>query len=340
MCTAFSFLFSSSFCSAAATLVKHAETQMPAGGYVAMMDLQEAKACLDEHRIALANICGMLKPVVAEGGLGEALGKLNQNLIEKLNDQEKDATVLSIIISEEMKEAHEQLMDFPGEFADLFVALNQLRLEIGKVAEARAEYFRETAEANDVKAKGTQAGNPISMAIAEFQRRQTLMKKEEGEEYDRNMSQKSPPDLVETVNTPDRIEICVAAEKDAPGNEAGTEIGMEPFESPGPSAEDPGEEWGTRANCTDDTEDLLNWVAGLDRTSVIAVLSGQAEVAQLAVQRFASQPAKLREAKDQVDWVNRILLFFRDGNIAPGMSEHELSLCQSFEEKMPVRGPS
>lgn len=68
-----------------------------------MMDLQEAKACLDEHRIALANICGMLKPVVAEGALGETLGKLNQKLIEKLNDQEKDATILSIIIMEELK---------------------------------------------------------------------------------------------------------------------------------------------------------------------------------------------------------------------------------------------
>src|SRR5436190_20101299 len=122
-----------------------------------MMDLQEAKACLDEHRITLANICGMLKPVDAEGELGEVLGKLNQNLIEKLNDQEKDATILSIIILEEMKETREQLMDFPGEFADLFVSLNQLRLEIGKVAEARAEYFRKTEEANDVKAKGTQA---------------------------------------------------------------------------------------------------------------------------------------------------------------------------------------
>src|SRR6266849_4242954 len=81
------FLFCSTFCAAAATFAKHAETQMPAGGYVAMMDLQEATACLDEHRIALANICRMLKPVVAEGGLGEAMGKLNQKLIEKLNDE-------------------------------------------------------------------------------------------------------------------------------------------------------------------------------------------------------------------------------------------------------------
>src|SRR5437588_4531081 len=94
------------------------------------------------------------------------------------------------------------------------------------------------------------------------------------------------------------------------------------------------------SNCTDDTEDLLNWVAGLDRTRVIAVLSMEAEAAQLSEQRFARQPAKLREAMHQVDRVNRILSFFRDGSIAPGMSEHVLSLCRSFEEKMPLRGPS
>ena len=77
-----------------------------------MMDLQEATRCLDERRIALANLCGMLKPNVAQGKLGEAVGELNQKLIEKLNDEEKDATILSIIISEEIKERHEQLMVF------------------------------------------------------------------------------------------------------------------------------------------------------------------------------------------------------------------------------------
>jgi len=74
------------------------------------------------------------------------------------------------------------------------------------------------------------------------------------------------------------------------------------------------------------------------------VLSMEAEAAQLSVrsarQRAASRRAKLREAMDQVDRINRILSFFRDGNIAPGMSEHELSLCKSFEAKMPVRRPS
>ena len=141
-------------------------------------------------------------------------------------------------------------------------------------------------------------------------------------------------------NTPDRIEICAAAETDAAGNEAGTEIRIEPLQSP--SAENPGEEWGARADTMDDTETILNWLGNLDRTSLLAELSDQAEVAQRLVrsggQRTAS--AKHREALDYLDRVNRILSFFRDGNIAPGMSEHERNLCQSFEEKMPVRGPS
>jgi hypothetical protein len=331
------FLFSSSVIAAAATFAKRTETQMPARGVMQkMIDLQEARACLDEHRIALANICGMLKPVVAEGGLGEALGKLNQKLIEKLNDQEKDAAILSIIILEEMKETRDQLMDFPGEFSDLFVALNQLSLEIGKVAEARVEYFRKTAEANDVKAKGTEADNPVSIAIAEFKRSIGWMSDEEVQEEIDMLAKKA--ELIS--NTPDRIEICAAAETDASGNEAGREIRIERLESP--TAENPGEECGARADTMDDTETILNWLVDLDRTSLLAALSNEAEAAQRLVrsgrQRTAS--AKHREALDYLDRVNRILSFFRDGNIAAGMSEHELSLCKSFEDKMPVRGPS
>jgi hypothetical protein len=90
----------------------------------------------------------------------------------------------------------------------------------------------------------------------------------------------------------------------------------------------------------DDTETILNWLVDLDRTSLIAVLSNEAEAAQRLVrsgrQRIAS--AKHREAIDYLDRVNRILTFFRDGKIPPGMSEHELTLCESFQEKMQVRG--
>jgi hypothetical protein len=108
-------------------------------GYATMMDLREATACLDEHRISLATTCGMLKPNVAKGELGKVIGELNDSLIERLNAQEKDATILSIIIWEELKETHEQMVDYPGELADLLVALDQLKLATDKATEAREE---------------------------------------------------------------------------------------------------------------------------------------------------------------------------------------------------------
>lgn len=307
-----------------------------------MMDLREARACLDEHRILLAAISEMLKPNGAKGEAGQAIGKFNDGLVETLNSRLKDAVILSILIWEEIKETPEQMVDFLGEGADLVEALNQLKLAIDKATEAVAEFHQAAAEA---KAKAVKDNsNSIAAEVDAFRRRTGLMSKEEIEEYERerDIGQKSQPDLVETLNTPDPIEIRVAAETDASGNEAGTEIRIEPLESP--SAENPGEECGARADTMDDTETILNWLVNLDRTTLIALLAREAEAAQLSArparQRTARQDAKHREAMDYLDRVNRILSFFRDGNIAPGMSEHELSLCQSFEEKMPVRGPS
>jgi hypothetical protein len=163
------------------------------------MDLREAIACLDEYRISLANIGGMLRPNVADGELGAALGKLNDSLIETLNAQVKEARILSILIWEEMNATHAQMVEFPDEWADLLVALNQLKLATDAAAQARAEYLRKTAASN-VNAKGTETAN----AIREFRRRHGLMTKEESEEHDRNMS---PPNLAETLNTPDPTEV-------------------------------------------------------------------------------------------------------------------------------------
>jgi len=261
------------------------------------------------------------------------LRELDERLLELLDDEKKDALRLSIIIWEKLPETIEEVVDLPEELPDLLVALNQLKLRINEATEARAEYLRKS-EVNNV----TETGISTAEAIEEFMRKQRLRFKEEWDEKQRNKNQKTTPDLAEPI--------CATAK-----NRGATIIRLERSDSAGTRAAargcanensevDPGEECGTRANYTDDTEALLNWVAGIDRTSVIAVLSMEAEAAQLSVQRFASQPAKLREAIDQVDRVNRILSFFRDGNIAPGMSEHELSLCKSFEEKMPVRGPS
>jgi hypothetical protein len=156
------------------------------------MDLREAIACLDEYRISLANIGGMLRPNVAEGELGEAIKKFNDSLIETLNAQVKEAIILSIMIWKEMNATHEQVVDFPDGWADLLVALNQLKLATDTAAEARAEYLRKTAASN-VNAKG----NEVVNAIQAFRRRTGRMSKEQSEEFDRKMGQKSPPDLVE-----------------------------------------------------------------------------------------------------------------------------------------------
>src|SRR2546422_2384795 len=113
-----------------------------------MMDLREARACLDEHRIFLAAISDMLKPNVAKDEAGQAIGKFNDGLIETLNSQLKEPVILSILISEGITETPEQVVEFPGEGADLVVALNQLRLAIDKAAEAREVYLRQAEAAS------------------------------------------------------------------------------------------------------------------------------------------------------------------------------------------------
>jgi hypothetical protein len=107
---------------------------------------------------------------------GEAIAKLNDSLIETLNAQVKEARILSIMIWEEMNATHAQVVDFPDEWADLLVALNQLKLATDAAAQARAEYLRKSAAGN-INAKGTEVAN----AIREFMRRRAQMMKEESE---------------------------------------------------------------------------------------------------------------------------------------------------------------
>jgi hypothetical protein len=235
------------------------------------------------------------------------------------------------MIHEDMATITETLVDFPGERADLFEALNQLKLAIDKAFQMRQEHIRRAEAATKEKERGSE----VSDSIREFKRSIGWQSDEEAQEEIDMLTKKAA--LI--LNTPNRIESCAPAEPDAPGDEAGAEIRIEPFESASPNAENSGEECGTRVDTMDDAETILNWLVDLDRTSLIAFLSDEAEVAQRVVllgsKRTAS--AKHREAMDYLDRVNRILIFFRDGKITPGMSAHELSLCESFQEKMQVR---
>ena len=189
-----------------------------------MMDLREATACFDEHRISLAAISGMLKPNVAEGEAGQAVEKFNARLVETLNSQLQHAVILSIVVCEEMKETPEQLLEFPSELADFFVALNQLRLNIDKATEVGAEYRRQAEAANKEKERG--AG--VSEGIQRFLRSIGWMSDEEAREEMNMLAKKAEL----ASNTPDQLEICAAAETVAPGSEAEAEIRTESLESP------------------------------------------------------------------------------------------------------------
>jgi len=72
-------------------------------------------------------------------------------------------------------------------------------------------------------------------------------------------------------------------------------------------------------------------------------LRGQEDAERLAKhirQRTASQRIKKREVIERVARINRILLFMRHGETAPDMSETDLTLCKSIEDKLRGRAQS
>ena len=77
-----------------------------------MMDLREAKACLDEYSVSLDTMCAMLKPNVAQGELGETIEKLNGSLIKTLDVHIKEAVELCIFIQRGMNARRERMLDF------------------------------------------------------------------------------------------------------------------------------------------------------------------------------------------------------------------------------------
>ena len=93
-----------------------------------------------------------------------------------------------------------------------------------------------------------------------------------------------------------------------------------------------------------DLESLLNSLVNIDRNSLVAILTSEAEAARRLVnsarQRTASQRAKRLEAEERAARIERILSFFRHGEIALGMSEGDIELCKAVEQKLRARGPS
>ena len=91
-----------------------------------------------------------------------------------------------------------------------------------------------------------------------------------------------------------------------------------------------------------DLDALLNSLVNIDHNSLIVILSFEAEAARQFVnaarQRTASQRAGRREAERHAARADRILSFFQHGDIAPEMSEADIELCKSVEQKLRARG--
>jgi len=90
-----------------------------------------------------------------------------------------------------------------------------------------------------------------------------------------------------------------------------------------------------------DIDAFLNSLVNIDRNSLVAILSSEVATARQVVnsakQRTASQRAKRQGAEQRAARIERILSFFQRGNVAPGMSRHDIELCKSVEQKLLAR---
>ena len=87
---------------------------------------------------------------------------------------------------------------------------------------------------------------------------------------------------------------------------------------------------------------LLTSLVNIDRHSLTAILTSEAEAAQRSVkaarQRTATQRSKRRQTADHLARIERILCFFERGEIVPEMSADDLELCTSLEQRLYHRG--
>ena len=93
-----------------------------------------------------------------------------------------------------------------------------------------------------------------------------------------------------------------------------------------------------------DLDALLNSLVNIDRKSLVAILSSEAEAVRRSInsarQRTPSQRAKRHEAVERYARIERIFSFFQHGDVAPEMSERDVTLCKSLEERLRDRGHS
>lgn len=91
-----------------------------------------------------------------------------------------------------------------------------------------------------------------------------------------------------------------------------------------------------------DLDALLNSLVNIDRDSLVAILSSEAEAAERLANsihtRTATQRLKRQNALELAARIRRILQFFHQNETGPQMSDADLALCKSLERKLVARG--
>jgi hypothetical protein len=91
-----------------------------------------------------------------------------------------------------------------------------------------------------------------------------------------------------------------------------------------------------------DIDALLNSLVNIDRNSLLMILSSEADAARQLInsarQRTASQRAKRRDAEQLAARLDRMLSFFQNGESAPGMSQRDIKLCKTVEQRLRAWG--
>jgi hypothetical protein len=124
------------------------------------------------------------------------------------------------------------------------------------------------------------------------------------------------------------------------GGDDDDQAGMAAF---GPRAPQwPADDASPNPNIMRDLDALLNSLVNIDRDSLVAILSSEAEAAERLANsirtRTSTQRLKRLQAVERAARINRILLFFRHDETGPYMSDADLALCKSLERKLIIRG--
>lgn len=90
-----------------------------------------------------------------------------------------------------------------------------------------------------------------------------------------------------------------------------------------------------------DLDAFLNSLVNIDRDSLVAILSSEAEAAERLASsirtRTSTQRLKRQQAVERAARIKRVLHFFQHNEVGPYMSDTDLVLCKSLEHKLVAR---